>query len=738
MNLVYYLVIGILVLWTVLWFRFDFKSWWNTGGNFGEGFKMPDTALALIKHTPVKPRKNYVLQDANKFTKWDNYALSFTIKPLSKQAGWRGIIHNSMTGGNCCHNYERWPGIWFFHNTTRMHIRWQNNKGVDPSYHLPLGQKSTVTATVDNATVRVVIRDENDNIKFDQSSTLTAHNPPVNPTSQKFYMCGPWYNPADVEITELILDSNVSNPTYKIPPTLVGKGKPQWAKIPGKLKNVSSNTQGYVWGVSDSSRIYRRDPGGKNWKLVPGGLEQISVGDKNVYGVNRVDAIYKRTVDGTGNWKSIPGRLTNISGSGSGWIWGVNTHNNIYARPKEDKAKSIGWGGWHHIHGKLKQISGGQNEVWGVNTHDNIYKRPIEPIVWKRICPSAGAPGGTVSMRMVVVDGNYVYGCATNNHIYKCPVNGATQWSLIPNSSAVFNIAVAGGYIYGIGMSKGLWKRPTTGTQKFKKIASCCVTQIVVYGGYVYGIGTNRWIYRVSTNGGTWSRDLGGHHSCCVTNIAIAGGNIYGVGTNKALYKRPINGKWKKIASCCVTQIVVHGNYVYGVGTNRWIYRVSTNGGKWQRVNPSSCCVVNIAISGGNIYAVGTDKRLWKRPLPDTKNNWKRISGKLKWVSASNPDYVYGVNSADHIYKCKKPCTGQWSRVPGRLKQISVGQQVWGIGNVPDNIYSSNYGGAAPVAAGGSSCVPQFRSGKAGEKMHGPWFGGQGCQARCPFLWIAM
>ena len=479
MNLVYYLVMGILVLWTVLWFRFDWKAWWNTGSSFGEGFKMPNTAVALIGYNPVKPRKNYVLQDAQKFTKWDNYALSFTIKPLSKQGGWRGIIHNSMTGGNCCHNYERWPGIWFFSGTTRMHIRWQNNKGVDPSYHLPLGQKSTVTATVNNATVRVVIRDENGNTKFDQSSTLSAHNPPVNPSSQKFYMCGPWYEAADVEITELILDSNVSNPTYKLPPTLVGTGSVNWKHIPGKLKNVSSNLKGDVWGVNSADQIYRRDPGAPSWKRVSGGLAQISAGDKNVYGVNSGDSIYRMPVDGTGGWKSIGGKLKNISGSGAGWVWGVNRTGNIYKCKKPCGTTH----GWSHVPGGLKQISGGQNEVWGVNSGDDIYKRPVD-----------------------------------------------------------------------------------------------------------------------------------------------------------------------------------------GTG------------------------------------------------------NWKRIGGKLKWVSASNPDYIYGVNSADDIYKCKKPCTGGWSRVGGKLKQISVGQQVWGV-NSGDNIYSSNYRKAVPM--GGSSCVSQFRSGKAGEKMHGPWFGGE-------------
>ena len=255
---------------------------------------MPKSTLVLVGERPMKPRKGYVLENAQKFKgKWNNYAISFTIKPLSKKSGWRNIIHNTMNGGNCCNNYERWPGIWFHSNTTKLHICWQRNQKFNPSYQLPLNKKSTLTCIVNGAKVRAVIRDENDNIKYDQSITLSQHSPPNNPwrngsllplidyggsmqkmpnrprqtklgecegdcdrdsdcqtgmlcyqrskssqqvpgckiggkmdipthdycyyaNRQTFYMSDIWYEPADVEITELILDSNYKYPTYKI------------------------------------------------------------------------------------------------------------------------------------------------------------------------------------------------------------------------------------------------------------------------------------------------------------------------------------------------------------------------------------------------------------------------------------------------------------------------------------------------------------------------------------------
>ena len=67
--------------------------------------------------------------------------------------------------------------------------------------------------------------------------------------------------------------------------------------------------------------------------------------------------------------------------------------------------------------------------------------------------------------------------------------------------------------------------------------------------------------------------------------------------------------------------------------------------------------------------------------------SWKQISGGLKNVSASGNGYVWGVNSSDQIYKCKKPCNGAWQQVPGDLKQVSGGQkEVWGV-NSSDSIY---------------------------------------------------
>ena len=58
---------------------------------------MPSTTLTVIGKTPQKPQKGHILQNVRNWAgKWDNFVMSFVIKPLSKGSGWRNIIHNTL------------------------------------------------------------------------------------------------------------------------------------------------------------------------------------------------------------------------------------------------------------------------------------------------------------------------------------------------------------------------------------------------------------------------------------------------------------------------------------------------------------------------------------------------------------------------------------------------------------------------------------------------------------------
>ena len=72
----------------------------------------------------------------------------------------------------------------------------------------------------------------------------------------------------------------------------------------------------------------------------------------------------------------------------------------------------------------------------------------------------------------------------------------------------------------------------------------------------------------------------------------------------------------------------------------------------------------------------------------------ENINGRLKQISAAGKDWLWGVNSSDNIFTCKKPCTdSNWKQIPGGLTQIEGGdKEVWGVNSV-NNIYKTNQDG---------------------------------------------
>lgn len=99
-----------------------------------------------------------------------------------------------------------------------------------------------------------------------------------------------------------------------------------WQLVPGKLKQVSANANGEVWGVNANDDIFQWN--GSAWALIPGHLKHVSIGsDGTVWGVNEFDEIFKRIGDG---WALIPGGLKQISVGNANHIWGVNFQDDIF------------------------------------------------------------------------------------------------------------------------------------------------------------------------------------------------------------------------------------------------------------------------------------------------------------------------------------------------------------------------------------------------------------------------
>ena len=147
----------------------------------------------------------------------------------------------------------------------------------------------------------------------------------------------------------------------------------------------------------------------------------------------------------------------------------------------------------------------------------------------------------------------------------------------------------------------------------------------------------------------------------------------------------PALGQWKLIPGK-LKHVTASVNYVWGVNSGGSIYKcVQPCTGFWTHI-PG--VLKQIDAGDEEVWGVNANDYIYKRPVDGSGNSWKLIPGRLKHVSASGKGYIWGVNSNDYIYKCKKPCTGSWINVPGRLKQIDGGYDyVYGV-NSANNIFT--------------------------------------------------
>ena len=104
------------------------------------------TSWRLLPSGWHRPRRGYKLVNSLPF--YEAYEVSFSVIPRSKKGGWRNLFHFGVSG----RNYPRIPAVWFYHNTTRLHIRTsssrQINDGYDPPVHLPLNRVTNISIKV--------------------------------------------------------------------------------------------------------------------------------------------------------------------------------------------------------------------------------------------------------------------------------------------------------------------------------------------------------------------------------------------------------------------------------------------------------------------------------------------------------------------------------------------------------------------------------------------------------------
>ena len=146
---------------------------------------------------------------------------------------------------------------------------------------------------------------------------------------------------------------------------------------------------------------------------------------------------------------------------------------------------------------------------------------------------------------------------------------------------------------------------------------------------------------------------------------------IWGVNKGYAIFKRPVDGsgKWVNVKGGLIHVSASGNGYIWGVNRPHQIYRCKKPcNGKWIRV-PGLLKQVD----GGQKYVYGVNKanNIYSAPVDGSKG-WRQIPGKLKYVTASGLYDIYGVNINNNIFRCKKPCLGDFELLSGSLNQCEA------------------------------------------------------------------
>ena len=184
---------------------------------------------------------------------------------------------------------------------------------------------------------------------------------------------------------------------------------------------------------------------------------------------------------------------------------------------------------------------------------------------------------------------------------------------------------------------------------------------------YLWGTNRHDHIYVCTRpcTGRNWRRIPGG-----LKQVDASDEEVWGVNAADDIYKRPVDGSggWVKVTGK-LSHVSASGNgYIWGVNAKEQIFKCKKPcSGRWEIVDGTLK-----QIDAGPAYVYGVScNNIYARPV-DGSGSWRQIPGSLKHVTASGRDEIYGVNSDDEIYRCKKPCVGDWERIEGTLMQCDA------------------------------------------------------------------
>ena len=135
-----------------------------------------------------------------------NYNVEFDIKPLGTRGAWSNILHLTNDGHNSGTYGRRIPGIWFWPNTRKLHIRVgqksNGNAGCDPSTQLTHRQWTKVRLEVRDRSTSVFFDDENGRNYMTKKCNVGANQRKAFKNVQ-VWSGDPWYTAPNAEMRNL-------------------------------------------------------------------------------------------------------------------------------------------------------------------------------------------------------------------------------------------------------------------------------------------------------------------------------------------------------------------------------------------------------------------------------------------------------------------------------------------------------------------------------------------------------
>ena len=181
------------------------------------------------------------------------------------------------------------------------------------------------------------------------------------------------------------------------------------------------------------------------------------------------------------------------------------------------------------------------------------------------------------------------------------------------------------------------------------------LTQVSGSLNYIWGVDKNMDIFtclRPCT--GTWK-----HIPGKLVQVDVDDHEVWGVNKDDNIFMRPIDGSgdWKHINGKLIHVSASGNGYVWGTNRGNQIFKCKKPcTGQWIRVNGGLK-----QIDGGQREVCGVNRGNSVYCLPiDGSGSWRLIPGRMKQVSTSGTYDLFGVSDKCEIYRCRKPCIGQW------------------------------------------------------------------------------